>query len=83
MSDDNHDRPRPKRWVIFLALPVIYVLSFGPVSWFIGRYFDVIQASPMAQNLVIGLDYFYLPLQRAAGRSVWFEECLEWYVGLF
>ncbi len=34
MADDSEDDPRTKRklWPVLIALPVLYVLSYGPTA---------------------------------------------------
>lgn len=78
---DEHDEPanRSKRWVWFVTLPVLYVLSVGPVIWIaalVSRWFPSaagIQETAMFQTI-------YAPLRLAAHHSPWFSDFLFWYI---
>jgi hypothetical protein len=83
MPDNEPNRPRSKRWGVIAALPVLYVLSVGPVSLafeFAFRHFPDREDSLVASADAIGV--LYAPLDWAAERAKWFEDVLEWWMEL-
>lgn len=66
-------------WIVVLvALPVLYVLSLGPVVW-INRWYG-----PFDDGLQYLLELFYYPLRLLVDSEVpVVVPALEWYVELF
>jgi hypothetical protein len=60
--------------IAIVLLPLLYVLSFGPVIWLVKhRYLPDAAA----------LSTIYLPLQFAADQFPAFERSLKWYIEMF
>ncbi len=80
MSDkeksDEGRTPRRKRWIIAIALPAVYVLSFGPVVRIAGWLNPSTELMAILQLVVYG------PLIWVAERLPWFGAFLDWYVNL-
>lgn len=80
---DEHEEPakRSKRWVWAVAVPVLYVLSIGPLFWvasfLMDRFgFDMQPAVAMACRTI------YAPVMLVADR-LGLVSLLGWYLNLF
>jgi len=62
--------------VVLLGLPVLYVLSIGPVAWLANREY----LSEWALEI---LSVVYLPLQFLADSSEWAEQWAQWYISFW
>ena len=74
MSDEEMRTPSRKLWIIAVAAPVLYVLSYAPFFWaarFLGPTINT-----------FCLLVFYAPLHWLAD-CLSLEDLLEWYGGLF
>lgn len=84
MQDDEPNRPRSRRWIAFVALPVLYVLSYAPVLVtldFLDKRNVLLYESET--KLWDVWRTFYTPLDWASERSQWFNQVLQSYVELF
>lgn len=84
MQDEQSSRPRSRRWIAFVALPVLYVLSYAPALVML----DVLDKRDVLSyesetKLWDVWRTFYAPLGWASDRSQWFNQALKWYVELF
>ena len=59
--------------ITILALPVVYVLSLGPVTWWMARY---AKTSP---GIASAFESIYRPLSDTCHSSEWVCEVLTWY----
>lgn len=86
MAEDEIRVLRRKVLIVAAALPILYVLSTGPVigvaMLLIGEMRHPWQAS-LAARFEIASRQLYAPLESLADHLPWFERFLEWYVGLF
>lgn len=72
-------RSRSGMWIVVLfTLPVLYVLSLGPVAWIESRF------GPFSDGVRTVVIVFYYPLSLLFKYEVpGVEPALDWYVGLF
>ena len=85
MADDESDRPRSKRWIAFVALPVFYVLSIGPATRLIkGLLEGSLGWSNRAAEMTFQFySVIYAPLIWSGQLFPWFNDALESYCELF
>lgn len=62
--------------VATVALPVLYVLSVGPIEWLDAKGW-------LPLSTYDALDAFYTPLEFLCDRSLWFRKFLVWYESLW
>lgn len=77
MADDEQSQQPSRRWSAFVAAPVLYVLSVGPICW-IGHALP----DEWAWQIEVTLEKVYSPLIFAGGYSEWSQEVLDWYADL-
>ncbi len=83
MSDDAQPRRGILGWIVplLLALPIVYVLSFGPAVWGLVRLIN--SGKPYAMNIVGPLMVPYVPLVFLGHRVEAVGDALNWYVRIF
>ena len=61
-------------WLIVagVLLPLVYILSVGPVYWLIAQGY-----------LSTSADWIYLPLGFLSNHCPPFQDAMDWYVGFF
>lgn len=64
--------------VILPMLPILYVLSIGPVSWLINH-----QAIPAEGPVATGLSWFYAPFRLVLENCEPLKEFTAWYLAFF
>ena len=70
-------------WIfgLLIALPVLYVASFGPACWMIPR--ESVQVDDPELSAEVSVARFFRPLVRAAASNHRFvAPALKWYAGL-
>lgn len=86
MTDDESDRPRSRRWIVVIALPVSYVMSIGPAN---GMLFFLANQLPSAaleapvEFMVCFYTVAFAPLICATDYMPWLAKMLEWYIECF
>jgi len=63
--------------VSIVLLPLLYVLSVGPVEWLVTRGY--INPNSAAGEVLQGI---YLPIRWLMGVSPWFKSFMTWYLRL-
>jgi hypothetical protein len=64
--------------VVLLMLPVLYVLSTGPVSWLVNH-----RTIPVDGPVLTGLTWFYAPFRLVRDYCAPFEQLTNWYIAFF
>lgn len=77
----ENDEPRTRRTAAFwltlsFLIPVMYVLSVGPVCWCHHRAGD-------DERVETALEVVYQPLICLGSRAEWFQSFLDWYADIF
>ena len=77
MSDDHKKPVWPWIVALLIGLPVLYVLSVGPISWLYNH-------EVLPRSLVPIYYWFYAPIAFANERGPeWLRQILDWYADLW
>ena len=82
MADDEKHQPHSQRWTVFVAAPVLYVLSLGPVGWARSFLRDHLSLESFDRIGVI-VRGIYAPVIWVCQHVEWIRDLLTWYISLF
>lgn len=78
MADVEPDKLRSRRWIVFVVVPVFYVLSYGPTAW--ARLALKGRISASAYEMIFAAwSFVYAPLDWCGKQMAWLERWLDWY----
>ncbi len=86
MSDEKKEHPKlHRRWILAVALPVLYVLSYGPATWMIVRliWTHDLSVSRWPRLACEVYEVVYAPILWISEHQTWIADVLNWYGGLY